>query len=197
MTPYTIDAVRLIKAQIQQGQPSDYVRNALGWDASMFDRVCQRHGIDRVAPSRDDDWVVPVHNNDTAVVADEFKPRTIRYGRPLENGQPRVGCSFTLPTNVARLFAQDAERRMESNVRTAGSIVDEYLADHDVKDIQIINRAYRGTGEGYSDLNASLSGAAGKRLKEESARRGIGASVGRLVKAIIIIHLMNESVASR
>jgi hypothetical protein len=46
MMPYTPEVVRIIRLAPKTGLGRAVVLAQLGWDDAMFDRVCQRHGID-------------------------------------------------------------------------------------------------------------------------------------------------------
>jgi hypothetical protein len=44
--PYNMAAVEAIRAAIAQSTPPQFIREKLGWDVTMFERVCRRHGIE-------------------------------------------------------------------------------------------------------------------------------------------------------
>lgn len=44
-TPYTPDALSLIRASMASGVPARRIMHTLGWGESMFNNVCMRHGI--------------------------------------------------------------------------------------------------------------------------------------------------------
>lgn len=49
--PYTVDAVQAIRFAAKRGQSGSEVRESLGWNTAMFDRVCSKHGITFVKAS--------------------------------------------------------------------------------------------------------------------------------------------------
>lgn len=51
MIPYTIDAVHTIRFQAANLTPASAIQQILGWDASMLERVCRKHGIGLVVPA--------------------------------------------------------------------------------------------------------------------------------------------------
>jgi len=175
MTPYTREAVTLIRSAINHGQPADAVRQSLGWDTSMFDNVCRRHGIDGRAANVDDERPAPkakpAPSIEPAVTPKRFDYVTVHIDEP-------VRFRLRRHAQAAGLTAPCA----------AQCIIDSYLAGHSPTEI--------GSPGRRRSFNESMRVAQNINVTEESYRilfaearmRGRGNSAGRLVNAIISQH---------
>lgn len=89
--PYTIDAVKMLRYQAANHTPASDIQQILGWDASMLERVCRKHGIGLVVPV-----ALP------APVAPPWEPLR-QPGRPIA----------PYPAEVARIIAKLTARQAE------------------------------------------------------------------------------------
>ncbi len=177
MTPYTRDAVLQIRSAIKGGTPADLVRQSLGWDASMFDNICRRHGIERNAPVLEIDFPTPP------------SPVKAKPGPLPKAAEKRglVSCAVALKPDILAKIEKYAERAGVSRHRAAGSIVAEYIATVGASQITFLARSDYGASRDAEVISIGLEEETWMVLYEESQRRKMKvATVGVLVKACLI-----------
>jgi len=165
MIPYTREAIATIRISINNGTPADYVRQQLGWDASMFDRVCRQHGIEaRSAPS----------TNAQGVAA--TSPRS-----------DRIPTTVSLTADIVEKLDSLANALGMSRYEVGSHIVMQRVARGDLADIQRAPRVTYGTGT--HAIAFGIEGDDWAALFAEAKRRGRErVTAGSLVKACIVRH---------
>lgn len=189
MTPYTPNAVMKIKQAIDDGVPPSLVRAHLGWDSEMFERICRRHAIGLVQSSSADEnanvnprWHAPVVQR-----PQREKPGRLRGGR--------INVTIALTRSLLARLDRYATRAGLPHTRASGLIVEEYLREHESGEIVLTRATYYGEGSSKFVKVSLFEETAQVLTAEAMLRPHRTASLGRLVKAIIVRHF--ESVASR
>jgi hypothetical protein len=175
MIQYTPNAVNKIKEAVNDGVPSSQIRAHLGWDASMFDSICRRHGIDAHAP-RDVDLPAP--------------PPVKASPAPLPKAAAKRGAvnvTVALKPDVLAKIEKYAERAGVSRHRAAGSIVSEYVLTVGASQIAFLSRADYGSSKDASVISVGVEEECWMTLYHESQRRRMkSASIGVLVRACLV-----------
>ena len=173
MIPYTRDALTTIRSEISKGIPPDLVRQQLGWDASMFDRICRQHGIDARASSADAQ-PTPRHNSPALAPRSTAPPKYVKAAIAMR------------PDLIAKV-EKYAARAGITRYHGAGAIVAEYIATVGASQIQFVTRAPYGEGKDAIVVAVGVEESVWMELFREARRRQTkGATVGALVKASIV-----------
>jgi hypothetical protein len=177
MTPYTRDAVHHIRIALNNGTPADMVRQSLGWDASMFDNICRRHGIDARAP-------VETMSAPPRMQVSPIPKSTLP---PSHKSQGRTQVTIALNCDVFKKLERYAERAGIVRARAGGALVDDYLALNHPSRIEMLPRSARGHGQKYQYISISLAPDAAMVLMAEAELRcNVHLGLGALAKAIIV-----------
>jgi hypothetical protein len=102
MTPYTPATVDLIRDAATQGKRRGEIRNDLGWDDGMLDRICQRHSI--VFYNSSDAPQKPSSKTDNQVCSRSQSAGIHHDTHPNQVGLDRTSITICIsPTSRARL----------------------------------------------------------------------------------------------
>lgn len=182
MTPYSPQALEMIRTAVKGYTPPETVRRALGWDASMFQKICRRHGIDLHAPARE----LVDSPTDAAVDAPEPPKRAAKrkLGR-----SPRT-VELALAVDVVRRLNRYADAGNLALTAAGAQLVAEYLRLHDLAKLRP-QRVNHGLGETRARVVIAVDAVDADRIVAELGRRfarrpsGSDASLPRLVAAMI------------
>lgn len=138
MIPYTPETVDTIRERVKSGVPADYVRQSLGWDAEMFERICRRHAIDcpaviapPVAPAP-----TPMVRGPTNSIAENAREDV----RTIKRAHQPVWRTVHVSRKAHRLASDEARNARVSFAAALSTIIEASLMSGEAETVYLLER---------------------------------------------------------